>query len=258
MRLTVPARHRLLALFAVPLLVLTLGACGGGEPPSPDPGPVPTLDAGPTDRDRLAALAAAAKDRRYLATYLLTGADGPDRTVIAVFATDGTWVVVLPASALSGLADIAIYYSGSALHQCLLGPAAGTSGLRPDLEPLTPACVAVDGLRPAEDPLVHHVFTDWIDAMIARGSALSVDATDLAAVQGSCFSIGSTTASLDPPVDPGVYCYADDGTLTYARASFGTLLLSGGVAEAPPSVALPAPVVDGPPLPVAAPPPAAG
>jgi hypothetical protein len=162
--------------------------------------------------------------------------------------------VGIPGGALGGLADIAIYHSGSALHHCVLGAASGTVGTRPDLGPLTPSCVVVPALSPEDDPRVHHVFTDWIDALVDRATALSVTASALAGADGACFSVESTAAALAPPVDPGVYCYADDGTLTGVATGFGTLLLTGPVAAAPPSVALPAPVVPGAPLPTSAPP----
>lgn len=239
--------------FRIAVAIVVLGLVGCGSPAPLDP--PPTIDTRPDDRDRLAALAAAAKDRRYVATYTWSAPDRPDRTVTAAFGLDGTWVVAIPGGALSGLADIAMYYSGSELHQCLLGPATGTAGSRPDLEPLTPGCVAAPSLSPAHDPRVHHVFTDWIDAFVDRASALSVAAATLDGATGACFSVESTSAALAPPVDPGVYCYADDGTLTGARAGFGTLLAAGPAAEAPPSVALPAPVVPGSPLPTTAPPP---
>jgi len=232
--------------------VLALAGCSA-QPPPPAPGPDPSLNPQPGDRDRLAAIAATAKDRRYIATYLWTSPNRPDRTVTVALGTDGSWVVAVPAGALSGLADIAIYRSETTLHQCLLGPAAGTAGVRPDLGPLTPSCVIVDALDTSDDPRVQHIFTDWIDRLIDRSTALSIAAEPLAGVQGSCFSIESTAAALAPPVDPGVYCYREDGTLTYARTGFGTLLLAGAVQPAPPSVALPAPVVDRAPLPVTAP-----
>lgn len=235
------------------LIVLLAGMTGCGSPAPLDP--VPTLDTGPSDWDRLAGLAAAAKDRRYVATYTLTTPGRADRTVTAAFALDDTWVVAVPGGALGGLADIAIYYSSSGLHQCLLGPAPGALAARPDLAPLTPSCVVVSSLAPAEDPRVHHIFTDWIDAFVDRASALSVAATTLSGATGSCFSVESTSAALAPPVDPGVYCYAADGILTGAAAAFGTVLLTGTVAEAPPSVARPAPVVAGSPRPTDAPPP---
>lgn len=250
-RKTGSARAAALGLGALGLSA-ALGLAGCGTPAPVEP--APTIDTRPADRDRLAALAAAAKDHRYVATYTWSAPDRPDRTVTAAFGADGSWVVAIPGGTLGGLADVAIYHSGSALHQCLLGPAPGTAGTRPDLGALTPSCVAVASLSPAEDPRVHHVFTDWIDAFVDRATALSVTSATLDGATGSCFSVESTSAALAPPVDPGIYCYADDGTLTGARTGFGTLLLRGPVEPAPPSVALPAPVVPGSPLPTAAPP----
>jgi hypothetical protein len=217
--------------------------------------PSPSVDTRLADRDRLAGLAAAAKDSRYLARYTLSAPNRPERTVIVAFGTDGTWVVGIPGGALSGLADIAIYLSSAGLHQCLLGPAEGTAGSRPDLGTLAPKCVVVPGLTAEADPRVHHVFTDWIDPLVDRASALSVEVGRLDGAGGSCFSVESNSAALAPPVDPGIYCYASDGVLTGARVGFGTLLLTGTVADAPPSVAPPAEVVAGPPVPITAPPP---
>lgn len=110
-------------------------------------------------------------------------------------------------------------------------------------------------LTTATDPLVQHIFTDWIDALVDRAAALSVASTTLAGAAGSCFSVESNSAALAPPVDPGVYCYTDDGILSGARVGFGTLLLAGAVEGAPPSVAIPAPVMARPALPTGAPPP---
>ncbi len=240
-------------LASVLILGPALAGCGSTEP---SPLPSTTVDTRVADRDRLAGLAAAAKDKRYVATYTLTTSpNGPSRTVTAAFATDGSWVVAVPGGALSGLADIAVYRSAAGLFQCLLGPAAGTAGTRPDLDPLTPSCVAVPALTGATDPVVQHIFTDWIDPLVDRATALSVAATTLSGAGGWCYSVESNSAALAPPVDPGVYCYAEDGILTGARVGFGTLLLAGAVAAAPPSVAMPAPVVARPPLPTAAPPP---
>jgi hypothetical protein len=232
---------------------LLLTACGAPPPePAPSAAPIPR----PADRDQLAGLAAAAKDKRYVATYTLQTRDRPDRTVTAAVGTDGTWVVAVPAGVLSGLADVAIYYSPGGLFQCLLGPAAGTAGSRPDLGPLTPGCVQVTGLTPEIDPRVQHLFTDWIDPLVDRATALSVAAVPaFEGAQGSCFSVESNSAALAPPVDPGVYCFTPDGLLTAARVSFGTLRLAGPVAAAPPSVTMPAPLVTRDPVPVTAPPP---
>jgi hypothetical protein len=234
--------------------VAGMGSVAGCGSTPPAPTPTPGVESRPADRDELAGLAAAAKDKRYVATYTLTTPDRADRTVTVAFGVDGTWVVAIPAGALSGLADIAMYGSPAGLMQCVLGPATGTSGARPDLGPLTPSCALLPTLTAATDPLVHHVFTDWIDPLVDRATALSVaEAAPLPGALGICYSVESNSTALAPPVDPGVYCYGTDGMLTAARLSFGTLLLAGPVAAAPPSVTRPAPVIDRAPLPVVAP-----
>jgi hypothetical protein len=235
------------------LVAATSLMAGCGSTP-PVPTTTPDVDTKPADRDQLAGLAAAAKDRRYVATYTLAAPDRPDRTVTVAFATDGTWVVAVPGGALSGLADIAIYRGPTGLFQCVLGPAIGTQGSRPDLGPMTPSCAPLPELTAAVDPVVQHVFTDWIDPLVDRATALSVARTDpLPNSEGVCYSVESNSAALAPPLDPGVYCFAADGMLTAVRASFGTLVLAGPIGAAPPSVAMPAPPVDRAPVPMTAP-----
>jgi hypothetical protein len=251
---------------ATSLLLLALAVAGCGGPPAPVPTDVPS--GRPAERDQLASLAAAAKDKRYVATYTLAVAKRPDRTVTVAYGSDGSWVVAIPAGALGGLADVAIYSAapdsasagnstsaGAGLFQCALGPATGTAGSRPDLGPITPGCVKVGSLGPTNDPKVEHVFTDWIDPLLDRATALSVaSAPPLPGASGSCFSVESNSVALAPPVDPGVYCYRGDGILTAVQTSFGSLTLIGTVAAAPPSVTMPGPVVNRPPLPMTAPP----
>src|SRR6185369_4109514 len=106
-----------------------LVACGG---PPADPSPTQGTTANPTDRDALAGLAAAAKDRRYIATDTLSVAKASDRTVTVAFGAENTWMVAIPGGALGGLADIAIYSGPGGLFQCAIGPASGTAGARPD------------------------------------------------------------------------------------------------------------------------------
>lgn len=231
-------------------MALALAACTGDPPEHVPP---PSITEQPAVRDQLAGIAATAKDRRYVATYTLTTPKRADRTITVALATDGTWVVAIPASGLSGLADLAIYAAGRTLYQCVLGPAAGTAGQRPDLGPITPGCVKTK-LTGKTDPRVQHIFTDWIDPLIDRATALSVaTATPLPGAEGTCYSVESNSAALTPPVDPGIYCYRADGVLTAARVGFGTLKLTGAVAAAPPSVTMPAPAVTRTPLPVIAP-----
>jgi hypothetical protein len=251
-----PARHRFAAAGAVGLLtmVAALTGCGGGKPqaePPQTPVPTPRQDA----RDLLAGSAATAKDRRYVASYRLRTHNRDDRTVTVALAADDSWVVSIPGGLLGGYADAAVFRSGDGLFQCSLGPSASTVA-DPVAPTVTPGCVKVKRLTSGTDPRVQHVFTDWIDVMLDPAAPFSVAvAQRLEKAAGTCFSIESNSAALASPVDPGIYCYRADGTLTAARTSFGTIVLVGEPDAAPASIALPAPVVPGGPMSIAAPPP---
>ncbi|MBO4210939.1 hypothetical protein GSF22_33855, partial [Micromonospora echinofusca] len=242
----------MLVVTALPLL----SGCGGGTEPAPPTGPSPAGTTGApagadATRDQLAALAAAAQDRHLTATYRFSVPGRPERTVTVTNATDDTWRVDIPQSALGGTADVALARTGDGLFQCALP----TGAL-----PTSPGCVRVadpDGDLPGEiDPRVQHPFTDWLRVLTDRQSALSVSvARPLPGVTGTCFSVESTSASLNPPVDVGIYCFAADGTLTGVRAAFGSLSLAGTPAAGPGTVPLPGQVVDRGPLGLSAPPP---
>jgi hypothetical protein len=219
-----------------------LGGCSSPAVPTIPPSSV----AAPSDRDRLAGLAAAANDRRYIASYDLHTTGHPDRLVTVAVATDGSWVVAVPESALSGAGNVAIYYASDVLYQCLLSATDGFDA----------GCSVAAPLTAPFDPQVQHIFTDWIEPLTDRATALSVTAvpaTTVPGASGSCFSVESTSAALAPPVDPGTYCYDPSGILTAASVAFGSLALSGPVTAAPPSVALPAPTVSRQPVPITAP-----
>lgn len=187
-----------------------------------------------------------------MATYKLTTSKRADRTVTVAFATDDSWVVSIPGGALGGYADIAILGNRAGLYECALGPAAGA--VAAGGPPVVPHCSKVS-LSTSTDPRVQHLFTDWIDDLTDRDSAISVDtAPMLTGASGSCFSIESNSAQLTPPVDPGIYCYASDGTLTGARLSFGTLVLTGTPGAAPSTITMPAPITSDKALPQKAPP----
>lgn len=235
----------------VVILVASLGAaagCAGPARPQAAPASAPpsTMPAAAVvdARGQLAVRVAAAEDRRYVAAYKFS--DGMrTRTVTVVVAADGSWQVDLPGGAMSGRTDIAITRVANGLYQCRLGRDA--------------ACVRVagaDGSLPSDiDPRVQHIFTDWMDTLTDTSAALSVATTSrLRGARGDCYAVDSNTASLRPPIDPGVYCYDRTGLLTAARVGFGTLLLANGPAPAPPTAALPGPVVDAAPLPLVAPP----
>lgn len=236
------------ALAALSLSLLS--ACGSdpvvGAAPSPSaPSPVPLNDPS-QPRTKLAARAAAAKDLRQVAFYVLKTSGRPDRTVSVQRATDGSWRVDVPGGAHAGAVDIAIVFTGGALHQCALPSGA---------EPRT-GCVRIEGgLPPESDPVVTHLITDWLDLFTDTRQALAVSLTaPLAGAAGECFSIESSAVSLQMPLDAGIYCYERDGTLTAARFSAGTMVLAGKPSAPPPTLALPGPVVPGEPLTLAAPP----
>lgn len=247
----IPAvRARAARLVAIPLVVALLalaGGCGGAPPAPPDstasPSAEPTAPA--SARSQLAARVATARDERYVAGYTLTGNGRAARTVTVTIAMDGSWLVTITNGALGGTVDVAVAGSASGLYQCALS---GTST----------GCVRVaapSGQVPAAaDPQFQHVFTDWLGVLTDRQAAISVaTAAALPGSRGQCFSIEPSSASLATPVDPGIYCYATDGTLTAAALTMGTLTLSGSPAPAPPTITLPAPVVSQDPVPIADP-----
>jgi hypothetical protein len=241
----------MLPAVATAVLLPALAACGDAPVPGP---PVAGVSAAPPPVDarfELAARAAAAADRTFAARYTLTGQGRPQRTVIVVKAADGTWRVDIPAGAAGGTADISIGRIGNGIFTCTLPSAT---------RPVGSTCVKVADKAskvPAKlDPQVQHLFSDWISVLTDQQAPLSVSvASPLPGAQGTCFAIESTSAQIGAPLDPGIYCFAEDGLLTAARVSFGTLVLVGGAAPGPPSVSLPGAVVAGEPLKMASPPP---
>jgi hypothetical protein len=230
--------------------VLSAAGCATRLPPAdPSPSPGPT---GPTDAwGQLAARVATAQDKRYVATYTLTSRSRPARTVTVTVAADGTWLVTVPGGALGGTADVAVADTPAGLYQCLLGATPGA----------TPGCVRVadpTGTLPARnDPRVEDLFTSWLPILTDRDQAIAVNNATLKGAQGQCFSIEPNSAALAPPVDAGIYCYDAGGTLTAAALAIGTFMLTGAPTPAPPTVALPAPIVPGQPVPTASPSPTA-
>jgi hypothetical protein len=222
--------------------LLTSGCGSSSTPPAATASDQPSQTAAPLDaRTQLAGLVATAKDRRFSAGYTFRPPTGAARTVTVVLAADGSWRVEVPGGALSGQVNVALAGNRNGVFQCR------TSGANP-------TCVKVpDGALPAgADPQVQHPFVDWLDPLTDRQSALSIaPAPLLAGTRGACFSVEANSAALAAPVDPGVYCYDVDGTLTGAKASFGTLVLATALSPAPPTVELSAPVTAGSLLPTA-------
>jgi hypothetical protein len=239
--------RRLLA--PIPALVLatlvTSGCSGSSTSPAAATDELPSPSASPLDaRTHLAGLVATAKDRHFSAGYTLGQTGRPSRTVTVVLAADGSWRVDVPGGALGGQVNVALASNDTGLYQCRLSGS-------------TPTCVkatGTDGTLPAwADPQVQHPLVDWLDPLSDRQAAISVAAAPLlTGARGACFSVEANTAALAAPVDPGVYCYDVDGTLTGVKAGLGTLILATALSAAPPTVALPAAVTAGSPLPVSA------
>ncbi|MFI6784005.1 hypothetical protein [Micromonospora sp. NPDC050276] len=232
---------------ALPALLV---ACTSGQPPTPppaDPGPV-AVDAA---RDELAALAAAARDRHLVAQYVYSQADQPDRTIVFTSANDGSWRVDVPGGALGGTVDVSMATTADGLFQCAL-PSAG--------HPESASCVRLgerdDAIPRRSDPRVQHPLTDWLDVLTDRRAPLAVaPAKAPEGLTGTCYSVDSTSASLNAPLDVGIYCYDRDGTTTGVRTGAGTLRLAAPPGPAPATVQLAGPVVvDREPLETAAPP----
>ncbi|MFG1891823.1 hypothetical protein ACGFIR_28615 [Micromonospora sp. NPDC049051] len=232
---------------ALPALLV---ACAADEPatrPTPTSAPAPAgLDAA---RDELAALAAAAQDRHLVASYTLRAPGAPDRTILVTSANDGSWRVDVPGGALGGSADVSFAATADGLFQCALPSAA---------RPEPAACVRLgdkDEAVPRRlDPRVQHPFTDWLAVLTDRRAPLAVSpAQPPSGASGACYSVETTSASINAPLDVGIYCYGPDGTPTAVHAAFGTLLLVGTPAPAPATVQLAGPVVDAEPLGTATP-----
>ncbi|MFG2048424.1 hypothetical protein ACGFIW_13475 [Micromonospora sp. NPDC048935] len=234
-------------VFALPALLL---ACTDAQPPTPppaDPGPV-AVDAA---RDELATLAAAAQDRHLVAQYVYAETGKPDRTIAFTSANDGSWRVDVPGGAWGGTVDISMAATSDGLFQCAL-PSAG--------RPEPASCVRLgerdDAIPRRADPRLQHPLTDWLDVLTDRRSPLAVaSANPPEGLTGTCYSVDSTSASLNAPLDVGIYCYDRDGTPTGVRTEAGTLRLAAPPGAAPATVQLAGPVViDRDPLDIAAPP----
>jgi hypothetical protein len=235
-----------LARLAVPFTaaLLALSACGSDPIPGAhaDPSGSPSVPAETGQpRSKLAARAAAAKDLRQVAFYLLKSPGRPDRTVGLTRATDGSWKVDVPGGAYGGTVDVSLVQTSGGLYQCAVSR----------------GCVLAEGgVLPVDaDPKLTHLITDWLAYFLDPKQALAVTiAQPLEGAAGECYAVESSAVALPMPLDAGIYCYERDGTLTAARISIGTLVLAGQPSAAPSAIALPGPVVPGQLLPLAAPP----
>jgi hypothetical protein len=242
----------LLALLCGGLGLGTVAGCGGRHAPAAKATSLPAAAGVNNPRAQLAAHAAAAKDRRYIADYTLSRDRQRDQAVTATLAADGTWRVDVQGGALSGAADVAIVGRSGWQYQCTLRAAGGAATAQE-------GCVKLArmGTRPpdAADPLVQHPFTTWLDVFTDPTVAVTVTVTTpLPGVSGTCFAVESTTVTLAPPIESSVACFDEQGTVTGARAEWGTLVRSGTPAAPPETAALPGSVVARDPLPTSAPP----
>nr|WP_246382429.1 hypothetical protein [Micromonospora jinlongensis] len=225
-------------------------ACTSSQPPSPTPTETGAVEV-EAARDELAALAAAAQDRHLVAQYVYSRTGQPDRTIVFTSANDGSWRVDVPGGALGGAADVSMAATADGLFQCAL-PSAG--------RPESASCVRLgdrdDAIPRRSDPRIQHPLTDWLDVLTDRRAPLAVaPASAPEGVTGTCYSVESTSASLNAPLDVGIYCYDRDGTPTGVRTGAGTLRLAAAPGPAPATVQLAGPVViDREPLDTAAPP----
>lgn len=228
--------------------VVVTTSCGGDQPPPTDPtvtSPPPIT--GSAVRGELAARAAAAIDLAGVRLYTLTSPDYPDREVLVIRATDGSWRVDLNGGALSGTVDVALVGIANERFHCTLAA-----------PPQQTTCVNAAELTDETDPRVQHLFGDWLEVLRDRASPVSVaEATAPEGVGGRCFSVQPSAASLVPALDGGIYCFDSDGTLTGAQLPVGTLTLVSSDPVAPETVSLPGPVVEESPPPLVAPSPTA-
>jgi hypothetical protein len=273
--------------------VTLTGCGAGHPPSLTDPTPNSAIPTGPVDAvGQLAGLAAAAHDRRYVAAYAVSGTGTSAHSLLVSLAIDGTWQVDIDGGALGGGGNVAIVGLKTGTYQCLLsGPATTAATPTPpppgpptpspsasagaSAEPSTstsaspspsptpvrypaPVCVKVAAAgKPVPkkyDPVFEHIFTDWLAVMLDRTAPISVfPASRLAHSTGACYSVESSSASLAPVIDSGIFCFTPDGTLTAAKIGAGTLTISGPAVAAPPTTTLPAPISPGPAAPTKAP-----
>jgi hypothetical protein len=217
---------------ALTLLTITLAAaltgCASGSPvtlPSGSPSPDDTLPL----RALLSARAAQASAHFFTGSYsLTTGAGMPAQTVTIARSSLGYRLDIA-----SGSTTSVLIHTTAGTFQCSLG-----GGM--------PGCSEVakrgTSLPIALDPRLQHVFTDWPAKLADPSTAITVSVPSIRpTTQGDCFQIDPVSASMDPAVDSGVYCFASNGTVTGVRLANGTLVLTA-TSPPPATLDLPAPI----------------
>ena len=155
------------------------------------------------------------------AAYTLDGRRRADRTVTVTLAADGTWRVDIPGGALGRPADVVDGRPRRGRVPVLLGrrraasgwPAAGAAPCRSGRSTRRCSTCSPTGSTALVDR-----------ARRALGGAAPAAARRRPA-PASRWS--RPRSSIAPPIDPGIYCYGDDGMLTGVRTRFGTLTLAG-------------------------------
>jgi hypothetical protein len=217
---------------------MTAGGCSSPGPPegigqAAVPSPSKTLNLPPAVA--LAVRAAQAQDQYYAATYRFTPADGsPAGTARVERSRQGFLLEVSePADAARLKRATIVVTNNAGTFRCRL-----TSAAR--------ACVSAARAGEASDPVgaarMQLAFTSWLRTLADQSAALSVTGAKTPhGTAGTCFAVDGVAAALDPPVDPGLYCFDGVGRITALRLAQGTLTVTG-FAAAPATVALPAPV----------------
>lgn len=221
------------------LLVAILGIAGCSQGGDAGPTPSPTTSETPSTQlpaeAQLAGFAAHAQDQQYSASYRFTPTDGtPAGMVTVAKIKDGFRLdMERPATTKAIAHTLVAAKNASGTFRCQITKAAK-------------ACVSTaDDASPTPDPLrLRHVFSDWLETLADPSSAISVaTSTPPAGMTGTCFSVEGVAASLDPPVDTGVYCFDDAGRITGLKLGSGTLS-SADFQAAPKEIALPAPIAN--------------
>ncbi|TQL76880.1 hypothetical protein FB566_2422 [Stackebrandtia endophytica] len=226
------------------------GTAGDGVQPIPSLAPEPVNSAA-TDTGNpgvdLASRAALAKDQHYMAVYEWRADEADPVEVTVTHAEDGSWRVDVPGGAHGGKVDVTIVWTKLGFFQCEL--------VKRD------ECFQLAGpdqqIPEANDPLVQHPFTDWLDTLLDRRNPLSIAFTDPPKGgddESQCYSLERNSVSVEAPIPPSHICLRNDGTITWVTSSFGSLKLIGDVMPPPEQTILPGDVSDGAPLKTSPPP----
>jgi hypothetical protein len=227
------ARPLMIAATALAVAAAAAGCSGAGNAQAKtSPTPPATAAAALPPAAQLAGRAVLGQDQYYAATYRFTPSDGsPAGTALVARTRAGVRLdLVQPADATRVARTTVVVQNRAGTVFCRL-----TSAAR--------ACLPAGARPPADaDPRLHHAFTDWLDKLADPAAALSVTvAAAPRGATGTCYSVEGVAASLDPPVDPGLYCFDNVGRITALRVAAGLLTVSA-VTTPPPDVTVPAPV----------------